>query len=107
MLGAAKFKEGEPFRFMSRSLSAAVLQSCSFKSKLGRQGLSLPAAVPVSMGLSVFRLSVLPSEGWPPSVILIGCSDRRPVLTDLCADSRQCQQSVQTVHLSRGLLGDK
>lgn len=40
-------------------------------------------ALPVSMGLSVLRLSVLPWYACPPSVIFTGCSDKRPVLTDL------------------------
>lgn len=47
------------------------------------------------MGRSVFRLSVLPSEGWPPRVILIGCSDRRPVLTDLSTE-----QTMSTIRLT-------
>lgn len=37
----------------------------------------------VSIGLSVLRLSVLPWYGCPPKVILTGCSDKRPALTDL------------------------
>lgn len=39
--------------------------------------------LPVSMGLSVLRLSVLPWYGCPPRVIRTGCSDKRPALTDL------------------------
>lgn len=39
--------------------------------------------LPVSIGLSVLRLSVLPWYVCPPRVILTGCSDKRPVLTDL------------------------
>lgn len=53
------------------------------------RGLALPTAKPhdpagaVSIGLSVLRLSVLPWYVCPPRVILTGCSDKRPVLTDL------------------------
>lgn len=39
--------------------------------------------LPVSIGLSALRLSVLPLYGCPPKVIRTGCSDSLPALTDL------------------------
>lgn len=54
--------------------------------KTQAQGNSLEISLwslPVSIGLSVLRLSVLPWYSWPPRLVFTCWSDSFPVLTDL------------------------